>query len=241
LLKSKNSPAVPEASLIYDQFVAGGVDPTFALSQFRVESQFGTSGYAKTTGSWGNMLWDANLTVLATGKYSPGNGYTYATYDNYKNATLDYIRYLDWYRDHYGYWDIYRATARWIGKTPGSTGHLSYVSIIVDDMISWVFPEGTFYETGDKMIYATNEEGIAFSNGAIRQKYPITYGMPLYRGTNGDLLKNYSGTAGNAWFLGLVNGSKDWGVILIKTSSADSNGTLVYIKNIDTTKIVNVV
>lgn len=236
LLHSKNSPATPEASIVYDEFVAGGVDPAFALAQFRVESQYATAGYAKITGSWGNMLYDPNLTLLSGPPYHVSSGYTYATYTNFRDAALDYIRYLDWYRDHYGYGDIYRATARWIGKLPGSSGHLSYVTIVVNDMVEYEYPDGTFYEAGDKMIYA----GKAISNDRIAQRYPITNGMPLYRGTNGDLLKNYSGAAADAKYLGNVNGSNEWGMILIKTSSADSDGTLVYIKNIDPLKIKTV-
>lgn len=228
-LKTKSSPAVPEASLVFDILVEEGVDPSFALAQFRVESQYGTAGYAKVTGSWGNMLYDPNLTILASGKFAPGNGYTYATYANYVDAITDYCRYLAWYRDEYGLEDIYGATARWIGKTPGSAGHTSYVNIIISDMIAYEYPEGNFYESGDKMIYG----GPAFdkAKGKVVQKYPITVGMPLYRGTNGDLLKKFSGTPGDAWFLGPVNGSWEWGVVGIGTSVADADITWVYIKN----------
>jgi hypothetical protein len=229
LLKTKNSPAVPEGQAVFDILVAQGVDPSFALAQFRVESQYGTAGYAKTTGSWGNMLYDSNLTILASGTYSPGNGYTYATYHSYVDAITDYCRYIHWYKDQYGKDTIYEATARWIGKKPGSVWHISYVNIIISDMIDYEHPEGTWYETGDKMIYG----GAAFDKlvGRVVQKYPVTVGMKLYRGTNGDLLKAYSGTPGLAWFLGPVNGSWDWGVIGIGTSAADEDMTWVYIKD----------
>lgn len=49
LLRSKNSPAYPEAEAVYALLVNGEVDPSFALAQFRIESQYGTSGYAKET------------------------------------------------------------------------------------------------------------------------------------------------------------------------------------------------
>ena len=45
-LKSKSSPAVAEAKQIYDMFIQQGVDPSFALAQYRVESQYGTAGHA---------------------------------------------------------------------------------------------------------------------------------------------------------------------------------------------------
>lgn len=236
LLQSKNSPAVGDSDAVYSILLVQGVEPSFALAQFRVESQYGTAGYAKTTGSWGNMLYDSHLTILANGKYSPGNGYTYATYSNYLNAIADYCRYIHWYKSEYNLDSIYEATARWIGKTPGEPGHESYVNIIISDMIEYEYPTGG-YESGDKMIYF----GEAFdrATGKIVQKYPVTTGLPLYRGTNGDLLKNYSGTPGNAWWLGLVNGNPSWGAIVIGTSSADADATIVYIKNPDVSKLVN--
>ncbi len=246
ILKSKDSPAVAEASAVFDVLVAQGVDPSFALAQFRVESQYGTAGYAKETGSWGNMLYDRNLTILSgppvTKTTSSGAKYTYATYDNYVDAVTDYCRYLAWYRDEYGLEDIYGATARWLGREPGSTGHENYVSIIISDMILYEHPEGSFYESGDKMIYAGQSIGVTNGklNGQLKLRYPINYGDSLYRGTNGDFLKKFTGTSGTAWFLGPVNGSWDWGAIIIGTSVADPNGTVVYIKNPDQTKVVKV-
>ena len=238
LLKTKNSPAVPDVHVIYTSLVASGVDPSFALAQFRVESQYGTSGYARVTGSWGNMLFDSSLCLHASGKYSPGNGYTYATYDNYADAIADYCHYIHDYAERRGLTTIYEATAEWIGKVPGSSGHLSYVTTVVNDMVAYENPPGSFYEVGDKMIYAG--KAIDKSVGRLKQKYPVTSGLPLYRGTNGDLLKKYSGDPGLAWFLGPVQGSWDWGAIIIGTSSADVNGTIVYIKQPDPAKVKTV-
>ncbi len=238
LLKTKNSPAVPESDAVYQILLAQGVEPAFALAQFRVESQYGTAGHAEVTHSWGNMLYDSNLTLLTSPphKYSPGNGYTYAVYGNYKNAITDYCRYIHWYKDEYGLDSIYEATARWIGKKPGASGHISYINIIIDDMIEYEYPNGG-YESGDEMIYF----GAAFdrSVGSIVQKYPVNYGDILYRGTDGTVLKTYSGKSGNAWWLGFVNGGKAWGALVIGTSSADADATVVYIKNPDPLKIIN--
>src|SRR5688572_28284044 len=155
LLASKNSPALPESDAVYDILIREEVEPAFALAQFRVESQYGTSGHAKTTHSWGNMLWDRNLTILAAGPWipDPPNGYTYAKYNHWVDAITDYCRYIHWYQDEYGLGDIYGATARWLGKTPGTSGHVSYVNIIINDMIEYQYTDGVFYEAGDKMIY----------------------------------------------------------------------------------------
>lgn len=246
LLKSKNSPAVPEAQRIWDQFIAEGVDPSFALAQYRVESQYGTAGHAEKTKSWGNMLYDSSLTILAapnenvpTKTYSPGNGFTYAVYANHTTAAIDYARYLHNYAEERNLPDIYGATAEWIGRVPGSSGHTSYVNIVINDMYEYEISDGEFYEVGDKMIYA----GAPFDKvtGKITQKYPVVDGKTvLYRGTDGTVLKTFSGKSGLAWFFGLVQGSKDWGLICIGTSIADSDATLCYIKNVDLTKVVNV-
>jgi len=233
LLKTKNSPAVSESDAVFSILAEKNIDPSFALAQFRVESQYGTAGHAKVTGSWGNMLYDEHLTILASGKYSPENGYTYATYSNYRYAITDYCRYLDWYLDEYRLSTIYGATARWLGKTPGESGHTSYVNIIINDMIEYENPEGIFYESGDKMIYTNN----GLKGDRITNRYLLSVGTVLYRGTNGDVLKKYSGVTSKALWLGLVNGAKDWGMLMVKTSSADETGTLVYIKNPDLSKI----
>ena len=238
LLMSKNSPAVPESDAIYAYLVAQKVDPSFALGQFRVESQYATAGYAAISGSFGNMLYDAALTTHNKGTYSPGNGYTYASYDTFLNAVIDYCVYIHEYIDVYNLTTIYGATARWIGKIPGSTGHISYVNAIISDMVYYEYPPGTSIETGDKMIFA----GASFNKftGKVTQKYPITTGMDLYRGTNGDFLKKYTGVPGNAWWLGFVNGGTEWGVVFIGTLLADPVATLVYIKNPVKSKIINV-
>jgi hypothetical protein len=246
LLQSKNSPAVGEAVQIWDVLVRiGGVDPSFALAQYRVESQYGTAGHAKITKSWGNMLMDSSLCIHAVGTYAPGNGYTYAKYNNHVDAAKDYVRYIHDYDINRHLPTIYKTTAEWIGKVPGSAGHLSYINIIINDMYEYELSDGEFYEVGDKMIYA----GPPFdrATGRITQKYPVVRGMTLYRGTDGTVLKQFSGNTSvpgdlktYAWYFGLVQGSKDWGLICIGTSDADPDATLCYIKNIDPTKIVGV-
>ncbi len=249
LLQSKNSPAVPEATAVYANLVNNGVDVSFALAQFRVESQYGTAGFAKETGSWGNMLWDSNLCLHAkpigtntvpyvTKTTSSGAKYTYATYTSYVDAVEDYSNYLHWYITKYNLTTIYGATARWIGKIPGSTFHISYVNTVINDMTDYEYDPGEFFEVGDKMIYG----GPAFdrNTGRIVQKYPIANGTTLYKGTDGTILKTYSGATGNAWYLGLAQGSKTWGVICIGTPWADADATWCYIKDIDPKKIINV-
>lgn len=242
LLIGKNSPAVPEASLIYGYLVQYTVDPSFALAHFRVESQYGTSGFATETNSWGNMLYDPYLTINNVGTItkstSDGYRYTYATYANYAAAIIDYVRYIHHYIDIYDLSTIYGATGRWLGiNRTGTAGHINYVTAIINDMIEYEYPTGG-YNTGDKMIYA----GPAFDRktGRIVQKYPVTVGMELYRSTSGDFLKKFSGTPGNAWWLGFPNNDPTWGALFIGTTLADPDATLVYIKNPVRSKIINI-
>lgn len=247
LLASKKSPSTAESTAVYANLVNNGIDVSFALAQFRVESQYGTAGFAKDTGSWGNMLWDKNLCLHAkpigsnilpyiTKTTSSGAKYTYATYISYVDAVEDYSNYLHWYINQYNLTTIYGATARWIGKVPGSQFHITYVDTIVNDMTDYEYDPGDFYEVGDKMIYG----GPAFdrATGRIVQKYPVVENKTvLYKGTDGTILKTYAGPTSDAWFLGPVQGSWTWGVICIGTSWADPDVTWCYIKNPDKTKV----
>jgi len=237
-LKTKNSPAVDQAQEIYDGFVSSGVDPSFALAQYRVESQYGTAGHAVVTKSWGNMLWDKSLCLNAVGQYAPGNGFTYAKYNDVYSASLDYAHYLHDYADNRDLHTIWQVTAEWIGKAPGTPCHVSYVDIIINDMILYETKPGKFYEVGDQMIYGGPE--FDRDTGRVVTKYPIVYGQQLYRGTDGTTLKKYLGKPGYAWFLGFVQNSPAWGMVCIGTSMADPDATWCYIKNVDKTKIINV-
>jgi len=247
ILATAKSPAASEAGQVFEILTASGVDPSFALAQFRVESQYGKAGYAAITGSWGNMLYDSSLCVhakpidgRAAPYYKATNGYTYATYLNYKDAIADYCNYIHWYKDNYGLDTIYEATARWIGKVAGSKYHLNYVDIIVNDMISYEFKEGEFYETGDKMLVCVNDN-FDTTTGRVKTKYPVKDGQELFRGTDGTSFKtlDLSTPTSLAWFIGDANGSTDWGSVFIRTV-ANPKGQWVYIKDIDPTKIVKV-
>lgn len=238
LLAAKNSPATPQAQEIWDVLIAEEVDPSFALAQFRVESQYGTSGFAKETGSWGNMLYDPNLTLLSGPTITKTVGahkYKYATYDNYRDAVTDYARYLAWYRDEHGLETIYEATGRWLGlNRTGDSGHLSYVNAIISDMVAYENPEGEFYEVGDKMIYI--DGFVDRATGKITKRIFVKEGTLLYRGTNGDVLKPLqSGMNGlNLLCSGPVQASDEWAMVFLGTTQG---GRGVYIKNPDWTTV----
>jgi hypothetical protein len=242
LLASKNSPATDEAAMIWEILLINNVDPSFALAHFRVESQYGTSGFAIETGSWGNMLYDPSLTTHSGTPQKEvvgGHTYVYATYDNYGDAVTDYCNYLAWYRDEYGLDTIYEATGRWLGlNRTGDSGHINYVNIIINDMILYEFKEGEFYETGDRMIVP----GVNFNNttGTVTKRIFVKRGTTLYRGTNGDRLKELSPATGLAGldlrFMGLVQGSKDWGMVYVVSSGV---GQWVYIQNPDLSTVKN--
>lgn len=240
LLASKNSPATDEAEAIWEVLLINNVDPSFALAHFRVESQYGTSGFATETGSWGNMLYDPNLTTHNSGTQKEivgGHTYVYATYDNYIDAVTDYCRYLEWYEQEHGLETIYEATGRWLGLSrTGDSGHISYVNTIINDMISYEYKEGEFYETGDKMI---NSDGyFDSSTGKMTKRIFVKTGTTLYRGTNEDVFKTLQPAKGLAGldlrFAGIVNESKSWGLVYVVSSGV---GRWLYIKNPDLTKV----
>jgi PAS domain-containing protein len=240
LLRSKNSPVGSEAAAVWQVLVSEGVDPSFALAQFRVESQYGTAGWAKETGSWGNMHYDENLTVRSgppmTFYTSTGNKHVFATYDNYVDAIHDYINYIHWYRDRHGLETIYEATGRWLGLTrTGDSGHIAYVNTIVADMVAYEHEEGEFYEVGDAMIYT--DDYVDRATGKITKRMRVKAGTTLYRGTNGDVLKTLQ-PAGSSYLdllcTGPVQGSTTWAGVLVGTTQG---GRLVYIKNPDWTAV----
>lgn len=245
ILKDHRSPALPEADAIWALLLAGNVDPSFALGQYLVESLYGTAGHAKVTLSWGNILWDRNWTGDQP-KYSPGNGYTYAKYDSWTEGVSDYVEYVNRYAitPDYRYGNtcetIDKCTARWTGAALDDPGHLKYVSILINAINNeYEFVPETFIEVGDKMIYA--------GKAAVKTSttYPVKNGTGLYRGTNGDLLKyaSFNTAVANCRFLGPVgqpwtDATWTWGAIIVGTSAADPNGTIVYIKNPDKTKVI---
>lgn len=173
---------------------------------------------------------------------SPGNGYTYASYDDWTTGAEDYAAYVKRYAttadERYGGVTntIDECTARWVGDPLDSDDHRRYVSVLLgainDD---YEFVPGAFVEVGDEMIYA----GKAQATSAMR--YPVKSNTALFRGTDGALLKYASfaneGT-GICRFFGPVGQPWDdahwaWGLVMVGTSAADPAGTLCYIKDPD--------
>lgn len=249
VLSAHRSPATAESSNIWNLLTAGEVDPSFALGQFLVESIYGTSGFAVTTKSWGNMLWDPTWTgdrPKYTRTVSSGASYTYAKYDNWAQGVEDYVEYVRRYAvtpdNRYGGITntIDKATARWVGDPLLSEDHQRYVSVLISAINNeYEFIPNTFVEVGDKMIFA----GPAAVQTAT--KYPVLNGTALYRGTNGDLLKyaSFTTAVANCRFLGPVGQpwtdvKWNWGAVIVGTSAADKVGTIVYIKNPDPQKVI---
>ena len=248
ILARKPSPALSEAKPIWDLLIAGGVDPSFALGQFLVESIYGTAGHAKVTKSWGNILWDAAWTPTRD-KYAPGNGYTYAKYPNWTEGAEDYVAYVRRYAEtvdnrYGGVTDtIDECTARWVGDPLDSEEHKRYVSVLLSAINDdYEHVPNSFVDVGDRMIYA-GKAGIT-----SKARYPLKNGTAAYRGTDGTLLKYVSFGDGSSTlvtdvrFLGPVgqpwtDTTWAWGAFVFGTSAADPQGTIAYIKNPDPKKV----
>lgn len=252
ILSEQKSPALPYVDHIWTVLIDQGVDPSFALAHFQVESLYGKAGHAKVTHSWGNILWDAAWTPNAP-KYAPGNGYTYAVYDNFGASIVDYAAYVNRYAvtadaRYGGITDtIDEATARWTGAgSLTDAGHLRYVSIMLNNINTYYeYVPNTFVEVGDKMIQ------VGSADVKTSTRYPVKNGTALYRGTNGDLLKYASfgngspSTVGLCRFLGPVgqpwsDKTWAWGAVIVGTSTGGSDplGNIVYIQNPDPKKVV---
>ena len=245
ILEDRSSPAVSEARAIWELLIGGGVDPSFALGQFHVESLMGRAGHARVTHSWGNMLWDASLTPTRM-KYSPGNGYTYASYPSWTEGVRDYVKYVQHYSTTIArkysltYCDtIDEHCARWQGDASSAGEDDSYVSVILHEMNDiYEYVPGEYIEAGDLMI-ASDRTSIQTT-----KRYPVKNGTALYRGTNGDQLKLAAfGTklpdgsyGGMCRFLGPVGATVKWddaawkwGAVIVNVK--DVGERVVYIKD----------
>lgn len=253
ILIERSSPARPEALAIWELLTGGGVDPSFALGQFHVESLMGKSGHAKATHSWGNMLWDASLTPDRA-KYAPGNGYTYAAYPSWTEGVRDYVKYVQ----HYSttivrkYSDTFCDTIaehceRWQGDAQPENADSNYVNIILHEMNDiYEYVPGVYIPAGDSMI------DIDPSAVTTSKRYPVKNGTVLYRGTDGDVLKTAAfgtrlpdGSAGGMCrFLGPVGATAKWSDATWKWAAVVVNvlglGTrVVYIKDPVKAKVVS--
>lgn len=190
VLRVRRSPAFGQAEAIWEHFLSEGVDPSFALGQFLVESNYGTAGWAEKTKSWGNMTWDRfNLPQEGYHLEPPAtNGFDYIAFDTWLDGAEEYTRWLQRYattkdpRYGEGFSDtIDKATARWAGKPLDSEAHLSYVSVLVNAMNTYEYAPNEFRQQGDIMIFP-DPNNLPATPWLLR----VQNGTPLYAGTAED-------------------------------------------------------
>ena len=113
----------------------------------------------------------------------------------------------------------------------GDSGHLSYVTTIIGDMIAYEYEEGEFYETGDKMIYSDGY--IDPTNGKFSKRIFVKAGTMLYRGTDGVEFRKLAPAAGvpglDLLTAGPVQNSKAWAMVLVYTLA--DGPLLLYVKS----------
>ena len=132
-LRAVSSPALASGSAIYNELIARGVNPAFALGLFHAESSSGTKGYAVTTLNWGNMLYHSWQTAYGAVPYAPGNGYTYARFPSWLAGVQAFAHLVILY-DAAGYVTVSEASAHWLGTHEGSARHLTYLNNITKVM-----------------------------------------------------------------------------------------------------------
>lgn len=133
ILIYRNSPAAIYFNDIFDNLTQYGVDPEVALGMFAAESNYGKVGYATVTLNWGNILYylwiEQNCSDVEP--YSPGNGLTYAKFTDWSDSVVCAYTPLLVKYDFDGYDTLYKATARWLGATPGSLRHMTYLNNVL--------------------------------------------------------------------------------------------------------------
>ncbi len=114
------SPAVIEASAIHDVLTSAGIDPAVFLGQFAAESSYGTTGYAKTTHSPGNVVISRpaipHWTRAFGGRpWKAPNGRTYALFSTWRDGTRAYAALMGTYKLRGWSKTIATMASRWLG------------------------------------------------------------------------------------------------------------------------------
>ncbi len=128
------SPAVIEASAIHDVLIGAGIDPAVFLGQFAAESSYGTSGYAKTTHSPGNIIISRpaipHWTRAFGGRpWKAPNGRTYAAFLTWRDGTRAYAALMGTYKLRGWSKTIATMASHWLGMADAT--HSGYVKNIV--------------------------------------------------------------------------------------------------------------
>lgn len=236
---------VEETGTIWKTLLSYGVDPSFALGHFWVESLFGTAGWNiwadPPLRSWGNILYvNSSLRDRAgVTEYKASNGYDYAAYPDWTTGVEDYCLLLGKYRDHspdYRYGDtsiIKGATAKWMAKVPNSDQHLNYLEIVLSRMSRYDsrpdFEGDMFISFASGMVYTSSK------------RYEVKTGERWYP-TAGGSVSYPIATGGKAVFLGQVHGSS-WVAVQIRTGRFSPDGktrpVVGYVPNFDAKRVTN--
>lgn len=241
----KVSMAVSESGDIWKVIRSHGIDPSFALGMFWVESLFGTAGWnvwsTPPLKSWGNILW-VNCqvkTVPGVGKYEASNGYDYAYYPSWAVGVEDFCLLLDDYRrqgndSRYGdVSKIYGTTAKWPANTPGSKDHLHYLDIVLGRMARY---DSAKPQEGEMAVMASGL-GVSsakkyFVAGGDRW-YVMPGGTQSYAFRKSALLPYFGRVLGSNWVQVQVDTGRFGGV-----TSGTTAPVLAYLPNFDAGRVV---
>lgn len=219
---------------MWQDLISNGIDPSFALAHFWVESLLGTAGYAKTTHSWGNILWgNGNPAIQAVSTmYSPGNGFHYVNYKDWLIGMQDYCWLVD--KDaSIGMDTIYDITHYWTGKAAGSASHLKYLQIVMDRIAMYDAWGGTH---GENLMMCDDFQPTSNQHIILKQNTNI-YAYPTatkvwYVYPNADTTVQWFGyhpgtTAGRI----LITSSKPYGDHVMRR-------TMAYVQNVKASDIL---
>ena len=237
----KTSPATSESGAIYKTFLAHGIDPSFALGMFWVESLFGTAGWNIWSDpqlkSWGNVLW-VNCQVKdvpGVGKYEASNNFDYAYYPSWEVGAEDFCRLLDDYRrqgtdSRYGdVSKVYGATAKWPANPPGSADHTKYLNIVLGRMNQYDLykpQEGEMAVTANGLTPTSNKK--YYVEGGDRW-YVMPGGTQSYAFRKSAMLPYFGKVLGSNWVQVLVHTGR---------FSSTTDPTLVYLPNFKADRVV---
>lgn len=237
-----------EIGAIWSMLLSYGVDPSYALGQFWTESLYGTAGWniwsEPPMRSWGNILWSNCQMKDRAGvtSYAASNGYTYASYPNWTTGVEDYCLLLAQYatqHDDSRYGDtatIYGATAKWMGKLPGSEDHLRYLDVVLGRMDR--YDSRPPFE-GEMLINSGTQPDIQYTTN---KRYAIKAGDRWYLKPGGSASYAFR-KDGTAIFEGQVMGTS-WFAIRVMTTRFSNDGSMKpvigFAPNFDAKKVTTV-
>jgi hypothetical protein len=129
-LERAQSPALKEATELYQTCITFGVDPAVALAFFKHESSCGTAGVARETRNWGNIRRSQGRALRVA------NGWAY--YASWKDSLADWCQLItSQYVQRWKLTSLRLALPRYAPTSDGNAPN-KYIDAVLADVSAWI-------------------------------------------------------------------------------------------------------